>query len=55
LRVSELIEKGKEACLSSKEKAEFDHFLELEHILRVAKARARQMLARGGHRCIPRL
>ena len=27
--------------------AELDHFMELEHILRMAKAKARQILARG--------
>ena len=28
-----------------------DHFMELEHILRMAKAKARQILARGCARC----
>jgi hypothetical protein len=46
-RVAELIEREKSAGLSSEEKAELDHFLELEHILRMAKARARQIISRG--------
>jgi len=45
-RVAELIEREKEAGLSPDEKADLDHFLELEHILRMAKAKARQILAR---------
>ncbi len=46
-RVSELIEREKDNGLSPEEKAELDHFMELEHILRMAKARARQILSRG--------
>jgi hypothetical protein len=46
-RVAELIEREKESGLSAEEKAELDHFTELEHILRMAKARARQILTRG--------
>ena len=46
-RVAELIEREKEASLSPEEAAELDHFMELEHILRMAKAKARQILARG--------
>ncbi len=46
-RVSELIEREKESGLSPDEKAELDHFMELEHILRVAKAKARQILSCG--------
>jgi hypothetical protein len=46
-RVSELIEREKEQPLSPDEKAELDHFMELEHILRMAKARAHQILTRG--------
>jgi hypothetical protein len=45
-RVEELIAKAKEDHLSSDEQAELDYFLQLEHILRVAKARAEQILAR---------
>jgi hypothetical protein len=46
-RVAELIEREKDESLSSEEAAELDHFMELEHILRMAKAKARQILARG--------
>ena len=45
-RVADLIEREKADTLSPEEKAELDHFLELEHILRMAKARARQILSR---------
>ena len=45
-RVAELIEREKESVLSREEKAELDHFEELEHILRMAKAKASQILAR---------
>jgi hypothetical protein len=46
-RVEELIEREKAAGLSPDENAELDDFMELEHILRMAKARARQILSRG--------
>ena len=46
-RVIDLIEREKGTCLSPEEKTELDHFLELEHILRMAKARAREILSRG--------
>jgi hypothetical protein len=43
-RVADLIEREKEGTLSPEETAELNHFIELEHILRVAKAKARQIL-----------
>ncbi len=43
-RVDELIEREKEHGLPPEERAELDHFMELEHILRMAKAKARQSL-----------
>jgi hypothetical protein len=46
LRLAELIEREKDGGLSLEEKAEVDHFMELEHILRMAKAKARQILSR---------
>ena len=46
-RVADLIEREKADRLSPEEKAELDHFLELEHILRMAKARARHIISRG--------
>jgi hypothetical protein len=46
-RVAELIEREKESGLSAEETAELNHFVELEHILRMAKAKARHILSRG--------
>jgi len=46
-RLAALIEQEKTGGLSLEEKAELDHFMELEHILRMAKARARQILSCG--------
>jgi hypothetical protein len=46
-RVSMLLEREKEGGLSAEEKAELDRFMDLEHILKMAKARARQILSRG--------
>jgi hypothetical protein len=40
-----LIEQEKIKGLTPEEKTELDHYLELEHIMRLAKARARQRLA----------
>ena len=42
-RVAELIDR--ESQLTPEEAAELTHFLELEHILRMAKAKARLILA----------
>jgi hypothetical protein len=46
-RVADLIEREKYGGLSTEDRSELDHFLELEHILRMAKARAQLILARG--------
>ncbi len=46
-RVADLLEREQTTGLSAEERAELDHYMELEHILRVAKARARQILNRG--------
>ena len=46
-RLADLIDREKSEGLSPEEKAELDHFIELEHILRMAKAKARMMLASG--------
>ncbi len=43
-RVQDLIERERESQLTAEEAAELSHFLELEHILRMAKAKARQIL-----------
>jgi hypothetical protein len=45
-RVEELIAREKEQILSQDERSELDYFFQLEHIFRVAKARAEQLLAR---------
>lgn len=44
-RVATLVEREKSTGLPPEEKAELDHYMELEHIMRLAKARARQRLA----------
>ena len=44
-RVAELLERDRAGSLSADEKAELDHYVELEHILRMAKIRAREILA----------
>jgi hypothetical protein len=46
-RVADLIERDKNKSLTPEEKTELDHFVELEHIIRMAKARALQILSRG--------
>ena len=46
-RLANLIELEKSGPLTAEDKAELDHFLELEHILRMAKAKARLILSRG--------
>jgi hypothetical protein len=46
-RVAALIAREKEGSLAPEEKAELDHIMDLEHILRMAKARARQILTSG--------
>ena len=46
-RVWDLIERQKAAPLPAEEKSELDHYLEIEHLMQLAKARARQLLAHG--------
>jgi hypothetical protein len=41
----DLIERERESRLTAEEAAELNHFLELEHILRMAQAKARLILA----------
>ena len=56
-RLADLIEREKEGGLPPDERAELDHFMELEHILRMAKAKARQILAWpaiSARNCVPR-
>jgi len=42
LRVAELVERSKDGCISSEEQSELEDYLQLEHIMIMAKARARQ-------------
>ena len=44
-RVAELVAREKAEALAADEKAELDHALQLEHIMRLAKARAKQHLS----------
>jgi hypothetical protein len=43
-RVADLLSRAKEGGLSSEEKSELDRYLQLEHLMRLAKARARDFL-----------
>ena len=44
-RVADLVHREKTQQLSRDESSELDHFVEIEHLMRLAKARARQQLA----------
>lgn len=44
-RAWDLIESQKQDSLSPEDAAELQHYLELEHLMRLAKSRARQLLA----------
>ncbi|MBN1216223.1 MAG: hypothetical protein JXA99_12385 [Candidatus Lokiarchaeota archaeon] len=44
-RVADLIFREKTEGLSDDEKSELDHYMQLEHIMRLAKARAHQYVA----------
>jgi hypothetical protein len=41
-RVAELVERSKDGSISSEEQTELEDYLQLEHIMIMAKARARQ-------------
>lgn len=43
-RVAKLIQKKKTSELSEEDNSELEHYLQLEHIMRLAKARAQQHL-----------
>lgn len=43
-RVEDLLEREKDGELSATEKSELDHFMQIEHLMRLAKARARDFL-----------
>jgi hypothetical protein len=42
-RVADLVAREKAGALAPDERAELDHFLHVEHLMRLAKARARQL------------
>ncbi len=44
MRVADLILKEKTTTLSPDERSELDHYMQLEHLMRLAKARARRHL-----------
>jgi hypothetical protein len=44
-RVAELVERSKDGSISSEEQSELEDYLQLEHIMIMAKARARQHTA----------
>ncbi len=44
-RIRYLIQREKEEMLSSDEKSELDGYFQLEHLMRLAKARARKFLS----------
>ena len=46
-RVADLIEREKSASITSQEKSELEHYVQLEHLMRMAKARARRHLSHG--------
>jgi hypothetical protein len=46
-RVRDLIDRKKSETLDKNETAELDYYLQIEHLMRLAKARARQLLAHG--------
>jgi hypothetical protein len=43
-QVADLIAREKSSGLSAEEASELDHFLQIEHLMRLAKARARRHL-----------
>ena len=47
-RVAELVEGGKEGTLSAEETAELEDFVQIEHLMVMAKARARLRLQLAG-------
>jgi hypothetical protein len=46
-RVASLIERERYFGLSPEEESELNHYLQLEHLMRLAKARAHQHIANG--------
>lgn len=46
-RIADLIQREKASGILPEEESELNHYLQLEHLMRLAKARARQHLANG--------
>jgi hypothetical protein len=46
-RIAELIQREKLGKTSPEEESELNHYLQLEHLMRLAKARAHQHIAHG--------
>jgi hypothetical protein len=46
-RVTDLIQREKTSGISREEESELSHYLQLEHLMRLAKACARQYIANG--------
>ena len=44
-RVMDLLERAKSSALTPDEQSELDHYFQLEHLMRLAKARARRFAA----------
>jgi hypothetical protein len=44
-RVAELISREKTSDVTAEERSELDHYLEVEHIMRLAKAKARKLVS----------
>jgi hypothetical protein len=44
-RIADLLRREKDGVLTAEEKGELDHFSELEHLIRLAKACARERIA----------
>jgi hypothetical protein len=44
-KVSELIEREKAGAITADEQSELNHYMQLEHVMRLAKARAQSRLA----------
>lgn len=44
-QVAELIEREKSGLITADEKSQLDHYMQLEHVMRLAKARAQSRLS----------
>ncbi len=44
-RVMDLVEREKSSVITPEEQSELDHYFQLEHLMRLAKARARRFAA----------